>query len=77
VKTSPIRFYKNFENLNIIIKNQLKTSIIFNARKQMFDNKYLPIIINVNFMTKIHFYLKMIKNRIIFFIKKYDLNKIK
>jgi DNA polymerase type B, organellar and viral len=77
VKTSPIRFYKNFDNLNIIIKNQLKTSIIFNPRKKMFNNKYLPIIINVNFMTKIHYYLKIIKNRIIFFIKKYDLNKIK
>lgn len=34
VKTSPIRFYKNFKDLNIIIKNQLKTSIIFNTRKK-------------------------------------------
>lgn len=77
VKTSPIRFYKNFDNLNIIIKNQLKTSIIFNTRKKIFNNKYLPIILNIKFITKIHYYLKIIKNRIIRFIKKYDLNKIK
>lgn len=77
IKTSPIRFYKNFDNLNIVIKNQLKTSIIFNARKKVFNNKYLPIIINIKFITKIHYYLKIIKNRIISFIKKYDLNKIK
>jgi DNA polymerase type B, organellar and viral len=77
VKTSPIRFFKKFDNLNIVIKNQLKTSIIFNPRKQLFNNKYLPIIINIRFITKIHYYLKMIKNRIISFINKYDLNKIK
>lgn len=76
VKTSPIRFYKNFNNLNITIKNQLKISIIFNTKKRVFNNRYLPITININFLTKIHYYLKIIKNRIINFIKKYKLNKI-
>lgn len=76
VKTSPIRFYKNFSNLNITIKNQLKISIEFKTRKTLFNNKYLPIIINVKFLIKINYYLKIIKNRIIYFIKKYSLNKI-
>lgn len=77
VKTTPIRFFKNFNNLNIIIKNQLKTSVIFQPRKKIVNNEYLPMIINIKLFTKIHYYLKIIKNRIIFFIKKYNLNQIK
>jgi len=43
VKASPIRFYKNFNNLNITIKNQLKTSIEFNTRKlYLIINIYQP-----------------------------------
>lgn len=77
VKTSPIRFYKNFDKLNIFIKNNLKTSITFNTRKKIINNKYIPIFINIKFITKIHYYLKIIKNRIIHFIKKFGLNQIK
>nr|YP_009715291.1 hypothetical protein [Russula subnigricans]QGK88097.1 hypothetical protein [Russula subnigricans] len=77
VKTSPIRFFKNFNNLNISIKNQLKTSIVFNTRKKLLNNKYTPIKINIKFLIKINYYLKIIKNKIIYFIKKYNLNKIK
>ena len=34
VKTSPIRFYKKFDKLNIFIKNNLKTSITYNPGKK-------------------------------------------
>jgi hypothetical protein len=77
VKTSPLRFYKIFNNLNIVVKNNLKSSIEFNPRKKVFNNKYFPIKININFLIKINYYLKIIKNRIIYFINKYNLNKIK
>ena len=78
LKTSPIRYYKNFYNLNIVIKNQLKPTIVFNTRKKkIVNNHYLSIFINIKFMKKIHYYLKIIKNRIRSFIKKYELNKIK
>jgi hypothetical protein len=36
-------------------------------------NKYLPIKININFLIKIDYYLRIIKNRIINLIKKYKL----
>lgn len=41
VKSYPIRFYKNFSNLNITIKNQLKISIEFNTRKKLFNKFWL------------------------------------
>ena len=73
VKPSPARFFKNIENLNINIKNNLNTSILANPRKKLMFNKYLPIKININFLIKIDYYLRIIKNRIINLIKKYKL----
>jgi len=72
-KQSPAKYYKNLENLNINIKNNLKTSIQFNTRKVLANNKYLPISINVKFLIKIDYYLRIIKNRIINLIHKYQL----
>ena len=68
-KPSPTRFYKNINNLNIIIKESLETSINYNTRKTLFNNKYLPITINIKFLIKIDYYLKIIKNRIITALK--------
>jgi hypothetical protein len=71
VKPSPARFYKNLNNLNINIKNNLETSISLNTRKRLLYNKYLPIKINIRFLIKIDYYLKMLKNKIIDLIAKY------
>jgi len=38
IKQSPIKFFKNFNTLNINIKNDLNTSIIFNPSKKIFNN---------------------------------------
>jgi hypothetical protein len=73
VKPSPARFYKNLSDLNINIKNNLETSIISNPRKKLLANRYLPIIINIKFLIKIDYYLRIIKNRIINLILKYKL----
>ena len=72
-KQSPAKFYKNLENLNINIKNNLKTSIVFNTRKQLLNNRYLPIKINIKFLITIDYYLRIIKNRIVNLIHKYQL----
>jgi hypothetical protein len=77
LKTSTIRFFKNFNSLNIIIKNNMKISIEFNVRKSLISNRYLPIKINIKFLITLNYYLKIIRNKIIYFIKKYNLNKIK
>ena len=77
VKPSDIKFYKNFNNLNITIKSDLYTSIQFNTKKKLFNNKYLPIRININILIKINYYLKIIRNKIIYLINKYTLNNIK
>jgi hypothetical protein len=73
VKPSPARFFKNISNLNINIKNNLEISINFNTRKKLLHNKYLPIRINIRFLIKIDYYLRIIKNRIINLIIKYKL----
>jgi hypothetical protein len=76
VKPSPARFYKNISNLNINIKNSLQTSIKFNTRKKLLGNKYLPVRINVNYLIKLDYYIRLVKNRILTLIDKYNLRKI-
>nr|YP_010852411.1 DNA polymerase [Lactarius subindigo]WGL35963.1 DNA polymerase [Lactarius subindigo] len=73
VKPSPARFFKNLNNLNINIKNNLETSITFNPKKKLLGNKYQPIKINNRFLIKIDYYLRIIKNKIIYLILKYKL----
>jgi hypothetical protein len=77
IKTSAVKFFKSFNNLNITIKNNLKTSIEFKTRKEIVNNKYLPIKINIKIFVKFNYYLKVIMTKIIHIIKKYNLNKIK
>jgi len=72
-KESPARFFKNISSLNINIKNQLKTSILFKPGKPFFNNKYLPLTINLKFLIKLDFYLRIIKHKIINLINKYQL----
>jgi DNA polymerase type B, organellar and viral len=76
VKKSPPRFYKNLSHLNINIKNNLEISIICNPRKLLTNNKYMPIKINLNFLITIDYYLKLLKNKILYLIKKYNLRKL-
>jgi hypothetical protein len=76
VKTSPARFYKNISNLDIIIKDSLLISIQENTRKKLSGNKYLPIRINIKILIKIDYHLRLIKNRILHYIDKYNLGKI-
>lgn len=64
-------------NLNITIKNDLKTSIEFRTRKVNKNNKYLPIKINNKAFVKFNYYFRIIINKIIKIINKYNLNKIK
>ena len=77
IKETPIRFFKNFNTLNIKVKNSLKTSIIFNTRKNLLNNFYQPIKINIKFLITLNYYLKIIKYRIISLINKYNLFKLK
>lgn len=77
VKQTPIRFFKNFNTLNINIKNNLNTSIIFNPRKILIKNFYKPIKINIKILVTFNYYLKIIKYRIISLINKYNLFKLK
>jgi hypothetical protein len=51
----------------------LKTTIQFNPRKLLFNNKYTPVRINIRFLIKMDYYLKIIKNRIINLINKHHL----
>lgn len=74
-KLFPPRFYKNINNLNIIIKESLQTSINLNPRKKLLNNKYIPLTININFLIKIDYYLRILKNKILNLINK--VNKIK
>lgn len=75
IKHSPTRFYKNLNNLNIIIKESLETTITFNTRKTLLNNKYLPIKININFLITLDYYLILIKKRIINILKKFNIIK--
>jgi len=63
VKPSPARFYKNLNNLNINIKNNLETSIVFNLRKTLINNKYIPI--KIKFLIIIDYYLKLLINKMV------------
>jgi len=71
-KPSTAKFYKNINNLNIIIKESLQTTISYNTRKTLLNNKYLPIRINIKFLIKIDFYFRTIKNKILNLINKFD-----
>jgi hypothetical protein len=75
-KTSPMRFFKNINNLNINIKQDLNVSIEFNPRKILFNNNYLPIRININILITIDYYLKLLKNKIINLLKKYNIGRL-
>lgn len=77
IKQTSIRFFKNFNTLNINIKNSLNTSIIFNPRKKLIHNFYKPIKINIKILITFNYYLKIIKYRIISLINKYNLFKLK
>jgi DNA polymerase type B, organellar and viral len=77
IKETSIRFYKNFNTLNINIKNSLKISILFNPRKTLLNNFYKPIKINNKILITFNYYFKIIKYRIISLINKYNLFKIK
>lgn len=77
VKDSPIRFFKNFNTLNIKIQKNLKISIVFNTRKTLLKNFYKPIKINIKILIIFNYYLKIIKYRIINLINKYNLFKLK
>ena len=77
IKTSTVKFFKSFKNLNITIKNNLITSIEFKTRKEIVNNRYSPIKINIKIFVKFNYYLKVIMTKIIHIIKKYNLNKIK
>lgn len=77
IKLSPIRFFKNFNTLNIIIKNSLNTSIVFNPRKRILNNFYKPMKINIEILITFNFYLKIIKYRIVSLINKFNLFKLK
>ena len=77
IKISPIRFFKNFNTLNINIKNCLNTSIVFNPRKKLMNNFYNPMKINIKIFITFNYYLKIIKYRIISLINKYNIFKLK
>jgi hypothetical protein len=77
IKNSPPRFYKNLSHLNIQIKNDLQVSILFNPRKKLINNRYIPIKINIKFLITIDYYLNLLKNKIIYLINKYNLRKLK
>jgi len=77
IKNSPIRFFKNFNTLNINIKNSMITSIVFNPRKRLIENFYKPMRINNKILITFNYYLKIIKYRIISLINKYNLFKLK
>jgi hypothetical protein len=77
IKPSSARFFKNIYDLNISIKDSLLTSILFNPRKKLLNNKYLPIKINFKFLITLDYYLRILKNRIIQLIEKYNLRKLK
>jgi hypothetical protein len=76
IKKSPPRFYKNLSHLNIFIKNNLETSVIFNPRKKLVNNKYIPMKINSNLLITMDYYLKLLKYKIVYLIKKYNLRKL-
>lgn len=77
IKQTPIRFFKIFNTLNINIKNNLNTSIIFNPKKTLVNNFYKPMKINIKFLITFNYYMKIIKYRIISLINKYNLFKLK
>lgn len=77
VKPSPAKFFKNLSDLNIKIKDSLSISIIFNPRKKIFNNRYIPTKINIKFLITIDFYLRLLKYKILQLINKYDLRKLK
>nr|YP_010165715.1 hypothetical protein K8L25_mgp05 [Lactarius trivialis]QRN74287.1 hypothetical protein [Lactarius trivialis] len=72
-KNSPAKFYKNIDNLNINIKDQLKLSIQFKTSKNLVGNTYRTRFIHFDFLMQVDFYLQIIKNRIINLINKYQL----
>lgn len=71
IKQSPAKFFKNISNLNIDIRNSLTVSIVFNPRKKLINNIYIPPKINIKFLITMDYYLKLIKIRIIDLINKY------
>lgn len=77
IKPSPARFFKNITDLKIDIRESLLTSIIFKPRKKLLNNKYLHIKINIKILMTLDYYLRLLKNKIIQFIKKYGLRKLK
>jgi hypothetical protein len=76
-KPSSAKFYKNISSLNIQIKHDLNTSIEFNPRKIINNNKYSPIKINIKFLITIDYYLKLLRNKIIHLINKYNVGKLR
>jgi hypothetical protein len=77
VKPSPAKFFKNLSDLNINIKDSLTTSIVFNPRKKLLYNKYIPPKINIKLLITIDYYFRLLKNKIIHLINKYEIRKLK
>jgi hypothetical protein len=75
-KPSPARFFKNISDLKININTSLTTSITFKTRKNILNNKYLPIKINIKFLITMDYFLKLLKYKIIYLIIKYNLRKL-
>lgn len=69
-KHTPARFYKNISDLNINVKDSILTTIVFNPRKKLFNNKYIPIKINIKILITIDYFLRLLKNKILQIINK-------
>lgn len=76
-KVTKPKFLKNLSNLNIQIKHNPIVSISFQTRKQILGNIYLPIKINFKFLVALDYFLRILKNKIINFLNKYKIGKLK
>jgi hypothetical protein len=76
-KITKPKFLKNLSNLNIQIKHNSIVSISFHTRKQILGNMYLPIKINFKFLVMIDYFLRILKNKIVNFLNKYNIGKLR
>jgi len=76
-KTTKPKFFKNLSNLNIQIKYNPVISILHQTRKQISGNRYIPIKINFKLLVTLDYFLRILKNKIINFLNKYKIGKLK
>lgn len=76
-KLTKPKFFKNLSNLNIQIKQNPVICITFQTRKHISNNKYLPIKINFKFLVALDYFLRIIKNKILNFLNKHGIGKLK